>query len=236
MTVVFSGIRGIAFSPLDFIHNPILWHDLVVKYRAHVTTAPNSSYGLLIKRLLQRKTPFDTWSFINRITSGGEAVDPTVMEQVISVLAVPRSAIYIGYGLAEIALVVRLAPYFVAADGIVACGDVEQGPSRIRIVNERKEAVQDDMVGEIYVQSPSQVALGYWKQPEETTNTFHNRIEGGEGEWLATGDLGKIIDDKLYVTGRKKEVIIINGVNYYPVDIERFLSQIGTKCCASLRK
>ena len=223
MTVVFSGIRGIAFSPLDFILNPILWHDLVIKYRADATTAPNFSYGLLIKRLLQRKKPFMTWSFINRITSGGEPVDPAVMEQVTSVLAVPRSAIYIGYGLAEVALVVRLTPYFVA-DGLVgiAGGDGGgEGPSKIRIVNEGKEAVQDGTVGEIYVQSPSQVALGYWGKPEETINTFHNRIEGEEGEWLATGDLGKIVDDKLYVTGRKKEVIIINGVNYYPVDIER---------------
>ena len=220
MAAVFSGVRGIAFSPLDFILNPILWHDLVVKYRANATVAPNFSYGLLIKRLLQSRKPFQTWSFIKRITCAGEPIDPAVMEQVISVLEIPRSAIYIGYGLAEVALVVRLAPYFVAADGIVACGDVEQGPSRIRIVNERKEAVQDGMVGEIYVQSPSQVALGYWGQPEETANTFHSLIEGEEGEWLATGDLGKIADDKLYVTGRKKEMIIINGVKYYPVDIE----------------
>ena len=223
MNVIFSGIRGIAFSPLDFILNPILWHDLVVKYRADVTTAPNFSYGLLIKRLLQRKKPFMTWSFINRITSGGEPIDPAVMEQVVSVLAVPRSDIFIGYGLAEVALVIRLAPYFVA-DGLVgiAGGDGGgEGPSKIRIVNEGKEAVEDGIVGEIYVQSPSQVALGYWGKPEETANTFHNRIEGEEGEWLATGDLGKIVDDKLYVTGRKKELIIINGVNYYPVDIER---------------
>ncbi|WP_165950535.1 fatty acyl-AMP ligase [Actinomadura sp. GC306] len=74
-------------------------------------------------------------------------------------------------------------------------------------------------VGEIWVGGGS-VARGYWRSPEETRAGFQARTADGEGPYLRTGDLGFVADGELYVTGRIKDLIIVNGRNIYAHDIE----------------
>jgi len=70
------------------------------------------------------------------------------------------------------------------------------------------------------VRGPSN-ALGYWNRLEETKQTFHAYLSNtGDGPYLRTGDLGFLKDGELFVTGRRKDLIIIGGSNYYPQDIE----------------
>jgi acyl carrier protein len=78
----------------------------------------------------------------------------------------------------------------------------------------------DSEVGEILIQGPS-VTQGYLNRPEETEEVFGARVEGYDGRFLRTGDLGFFRDGELYVTGRVKDVIIIRGRNHYPQDIEQ---------------
>jgi acyl-CoA synthetase (AMP-forming)/AMP-acid ligase II len=75
-------------------------------------------------------------------------------------------------------------------------------------------------VGEIWVCSPS-VAAGYWRRAAESADTFDARTTTGEGPFLRTGDLGFLLDGELFVTGRTKDLIVLNGRNYHPVDIEQ---------------
>ncbi len=100
----------------------------------------------------------------------------------------------------------------------------------LTIVDPRTRAeLPDTQVGEIWVQGPN-VAAGYLNRPEETEETFHNtlatRLENSrvplaeDDPWLATGDLGVIVDGELYVIGRIKDVVVIAGVNHYPQDLE----------------
>lgn len=80
-------------------------------------------------------------------------------------------------------------------------------------------------VGEIWVSGPS-VARGYWNHPEETEHCFGARIKNdSEGTFLRTGDLGFLLDGELFVTGRLKDLIIIDGRNHYPLDLERTVEQ-----------
>jgi acyl-CoA synthetase (AMP-forming)/AMP-acid ligase II len=80
-------------------------------------------------------------------------------------------------------------------------------------------------VGEIWVRGSS-VTGGYWQRPEETQQTFGARLaNSGEGPFLRTGDLGFIQDGELFVTGRLKDLIIIDGLNHYPQDIELTVEQ-----------
>ncbi len=94
-----------------------------------------------------------------------------------------------------------------------------------------------EAVGEIWVSSPS-VARGYWNRPEETAQTFHAYIaDTGAGPFLRTGDLGFLRDGELFVTGRLKDLIIIDGRNVYPQDIELTVEQshpaMRPGCCAA---
>ena len=74
-------------------------------------------------------------------------------------------------------------------------------------------------VGEIWVKGPS-VCAGYWANPIASRETFRAAISGAAGPdasgWLRTGDLGVLDGGQLYVTGRLKEMILINGRNLYP--------------------
>ena len=103
---------------------------------------------------------------------------------------------------------------------LVACGK-EFPHHRIRAFDPdeaRGEApLPDDRVGELRIQGPS-VMAGYWEDEERTNTAF-------AGPWLRTGDLGFVHDGQVFICGRSKEVIIVNGRNYYPQDIEWEASQ-----------
>jgi acyl carrier protein len=82
-----------------------------------------------------------------------------------------------------------------------------------------------DEVGEIWIAGPS-VAAGYWQRPTESAQTFGATIaDTGEGPFLRSGDLGFIHNGELFVTGRRKDLIIIRGKNYYPQDLEATVEQ-----------
>jgi acyl-CoA synthetase (AMP-forming)/AMP-acid ligase II len=77
------------------------------------------------------------------------------------------------------------------------------------------------VVGEIWVRGPS-VALGYWNRPEESRHTFMAFLaDDGRGPYLRTGDLGFLENGELFVTGRLKDLIVCDGRNHYPQDIEQ---------------
>ncbi len=104
-------------------------------------------------------------------------------------------------------------------------------PQRMTIIDpETRAELPDGHIGEMWVKGDN-VAAGYLNREEETEATFHNtlgerlaegsRVEGmPDDNWLATGDLGVIIDGETYITGRLKDLIVIAGRNHYPQDIE----------------
>ena len=108
---------------------------------------------------------------------------------------------------------------------LVGSGENLPGQKVVIVDPQTRVACADGTVGEIWVQGPS-VAGGYFQQPEATAATFDGRLaDTGEGPFLRTGDLGFLRDGQLFVTGRRKDVIIIRGRNYYPEDIERSIER-----------
>lgn len=83
----------------------------------------------------------------------------------------------------------------------------------------------EDAVGEIWVSGPS-VASGYWNKPEGLQRQFQARPAGRSKGYLRTGDLGFLRGECLFVTGRLKEVMILNGRNVYPQDVERTVQDV----------
>jgi acyl-CoA synthetase (AMP-forming)/AMP-acid ligase II len=103
--------------------------------------------------------------------------------------------------------------------------------SSIRIVDPDTGTEQPEGgVGEIWVRGDN-IALGYWHKPEETARTFRARIkdptEGTPaGPWLRTGDLGAISGGELFIMGRLKDLLIVDGRNHYPDDVEATIREI----------
>jgi long chain fatty acid CoA FadD26 len=111
---------------------------------------------------------------------------------------------------------------------------VGHGTSRcttLRIVDpETRRENPAGRVGEIWVHGEN-VAKGYWQKPKETERTFGASLANPspgtpEGPWLRTGDLGVISDDELFIIGRIKDLLIVNGSNHYPDDIEATIQEI----------
>ncbi|AFM17990.1 acyl-CoA synthetase (AMP-forming)/AMP-acid ligase II [Mycolicibacterium chubuense NBB4] len=131
---------------------------------------------------------------------------------------------------------VRVGPDHPNAVPQVSCGHVARSQWAV-IVDPRTEAeVPDGRVGEIWLHGDN-VGRGYWGRHEESELTFQNKLQSrlqrgshaeGSAEsamWLRTGDLGVYIDGQLHITGRVKDLIIVDGRNHYPQDIEATVAE-----------
>jgi fatty acid CoA ligase FadD32 len=96
--------------------------------------------------------------------------------------------------------------------------------------HETASEVPDGQIGEIWISGPN-MGTGYWNKPEETIATFQNILKSrtspshadgaaDDANWVRTGDLGAYHDGDLYITGRVKDLVIIDGRNHYPQDLE----------------
>jgi long-chain fatty acid adenylase/transferase FadD26 len=169
-------------------------------------------------------------------------------------LGLSEAAIRPSYGLAEATVYVAtpepgLAPKTVRFDPdklsvgqAERCEDragggtelVSYGPPRaslLRIVNPDTGTENPaGRIGEIWVHGEN-VAMGYWRKHQQTQNTFGAKLVGStpgtpEGPWLRTGDLGVMSDGELFIMGRIKDLLIVDGRNHYPDDIEATIQEI----------
>ena len=111
---------------------------------------------------------------------------------------------------------------------------VTYGPPRaypVRIVDpETGIEMPEGAIGEIWVRGDN-VALGYWQKPELTASVFRAQINQPSvgtpaGPWLRTGDLGALSDGEFFIMGRLKDLLIVDGRNHYPDDIEATIREI----------
>jgi acyl-CoA synthetase (AMP-forming)/AMP-acid ligase II len=120
---------------------------------------------------------------------------------------------------------------------LVGCGRTWIDQKILIVDPESSRPCPADRVGEIWVSGPN-VADGYWQHSEETQQTFGARLaDSGEEPFLRTGDLGFMKDGELFIAGRLKDLIIIDGLNHYPQDIELTVEQshpaLRPGCCAA---
>ncbi|MGV9860510.1 long-chain-fatty-acid--AMP ligase FadD32 [Gordonia sp. NPDC003425] len=113
----------------------------------------------------------------------------------------------------------------------VSCGQVALSQWAAIVEPETATEKPDGEVGEIWLHGLN-IGAGYWNKPEETESTFHNTIphplpqgshtEGtpADAQWMRTGDYGVWLDGELYITGRVKDLVIVDGRNHYPQDLE----------------
>ncbi len=225
----------------DFARRPLLWLDLISRNRGTISHSPSFGYELCTKRTERASLEGLDLSSWRSAGIGGDLIRPDVLASFAERFG-PRgfdaAAFLPSYGMAEATLTLCMAPLGQGArrdavDAVIfeneqravplnggtgrsrtfiLCGAILPGHD-IEVRDEAGHPLPYRRVGRIFVRGPS-LMTGYFGAPEETA-----RVMTGDG-WLDTGDLGYLLDGQIVITGRAKDLIIINGRNLWPQDIE----------------
>ncbi len=238
---VYVGFECVIMSPLQFLKHPLRWLQEITQHRATRSGGPNFAYDMCVAAVERHGEEslagldLSSWdlAFV-----GAEPVRAATLDRFAATFAkvgFRREAFYPCYGLAEATLIVsggrRDEPPAVWRDpngpARVSCGHARLS-TELAIVDRARGARCDDGVeGEIWVHGPS-VAGGYFGDEQASRETFAATLDGTPNNlrWLRTGDLGCIVDGELYITGRAKDVVVKNGVNYAAEDLETTVEQL----------
>ena len=242
--------RDIIMSLEVFQENPIRWLKAISNYRATYILAPNSAYMTCIRMVLEEDKKHLDFSELKYVSSCSEIIQKSNWDALLNTFGecnLTKDKLYPSYGLSEAAGAVTAGKgeveYFEAdweelKRNRVVEASTPDSPTRtmagvgkvikgitVKIVNiETKKVCEEHEIGEIWIQGDC-VAKGYWDNEEATNETFKAKLPGYEGEFLRTGDLGVFIGDELYITGRLKEMMVINGRNIYAKDIELYIKE-----------
>jgi acyl-CoA synthetase (AMP-forming)/AMP-acid ligase II len=262
LSAVYSGYPTFFMAPADFLQRPLRWLQAISVYRGTVTSAPNFAYELCLRRIQEKDLDGLDLSCWVGAGNAAEPVRASTLARFVSYFArcgLPLNVFRPSYGLAEATLLVTSSPTgspvliqhvdkarldqheFVVSDDpqswpMVGCGQSIEG-QRVMIVDpETLLPCPEQRVGEVWVSGPS-VAGGYWQRPAESAATFQAHLATGEGPFLRTGDLGALHNGHLFITGRLKDLIIVDGRNLYPQDIEYTTEKahpaIRPECCVA---
>ncbi len=240
----------VTFIPtLSFVRNATLWLDVINKKRGTITFAPNFAYALATKRAKPEQMAKWDLSCMRVFGCGAEPINPATMRAFTDKFAacgLKPEALLPCYGMAEATLAIS----FIGLDETLSTDVIEKDAyqknkraepvhvsklddnSALEFVNcgrtfplhdvgafdDQGRRLKDRQVGELWVKGPS-IARGYFKDAEATQRTFG-------GGWLRTGDLGYLVNGNVYITGRKKDLIIYNGRNYDPQRIEWIADEV----------
>jgi acyl-CoA synthetase (AMP-forming)/AMP-acid ligase II len=224
-----------------FVRRPLLWLAFAAQIRASILCSPNFGYRHYLKVLGERSPGNLDLSAVRLIFNGAEPISLELVEEFLARLAsvgLRKQSMFPVYGLAEASLAVSFPPVGrdyqalwldrhqlgvgqraqVLANGSRdALGLVSVGRAipycQLRIAGDDDVALDDGQVGHIHIRGEN-VTGGYFEDDAVNAATFT-----GDG-WLRTGDLGMIHAGETYITGRAKEILFVNGQNYYPHDLE----------------
>jgi len=238
----FSGCPAHLMAPSAFLQRPARWLQAISRLGATHSGGPNFAYDLCTRRVSEEDASgLDLGSW--RVAyNGSEPVRRSTLEQFQRTFGVHGfrwEAFSPAYGLAESTLLVASVPHGIepAFLGDAVASGIDAASRGVVIASPTMGTrCKDGDPGEIWVRSES-VAAGYWNRDADTTATFQAFLADGEGPFLRTGDIGFIHQDRLFVNGRIKDLVIVRGMKHYPQDIELTVEQahpaLRAGCCAA---
>ena len=247
LSVMAAGMNHAVMDTSVFVRRPLLWMEKASELRATQLCSPNFGYKHFLK-LFERKGLGDAdLSTVKLILNGAEPISWDLCETFLSALerhGLRRTAMFPVYGLAEATVGVSFptpgeeyariivhrhnlkigSPIVsVEANSPDAVSFVKVGKAirdcEVRIVDDEDVGVEEGVVGHIQIKGLN-VASRIYNDNESEIVLFT------DDDWLRSGDCGVIVDGDLVITGRSKDLIIVNGQNYYPHDVEEIVAQI----------
>nr|WSX74771.1 amino acid adenylation domain-containing protein [Streptomyces sp. NBC_00899] len=207
------------------LQDPLRWLDLADRHRVTVTWAPNFAFGLVAEHAEGTADRHWDLSPMRLVTNAGEVVVAATARRFVQLLhpfGLPQDVMHPGWGMSETSSVVTdgcLPAEPAEADGtFVSCGLPYPGFA-LRIVDGDGRVLREGEAGGLQVRGDS-VTSGYHDNSEANAEAFT------EDGWFETGDLAFLRGGELFITGRAKDVIIVNGVNHYSHEIEAWVEQL----------
>jgi acyl-CoA synthetase (AMP-forming)/AMP-acid ligase II len=246
---LYVGTHLVLLPPLPVVQRPLLWLEAITRFGAAFSGGPNSMYEQCCRKITaeqRRHLDLSSWQVA---FTGAEPIRAATLDRFAELFAecgFVREAFLPCYGLAEFTLGVtgsavgrgpvvcqvsrtelgagkleQVSGATGDADSLplVSCGSTAGGHEICIVDPESRTLLPEGQVGEIWARGPS-MAGGYWNHPRESAERFGARLATGGGPFLRTGDLGVHDGGELYVVGRMQDVIRLDGLNYYPQDVE----------------
>jgi fatty-acyl-CoA synthase len=219
---MYCGRPAVLMTPATFVKRPVEWLRAISRHRASVSFAPNFAYDLCVRRVKERELAELDLACWRVAGCGSEPVHAATLAAFADKFrpaGFQHTSFMPSYGLAEHVLAATLAPRGRgirvergSSVDLVGCGPALPG-HRIRIVADDGHELTDGSTGEIVLAGPS-VMQGYYRDDEMTAGAIRDG-------WLYTGDLGYLAaDGELFVCGRTKDTVVINGRKHYAQDLE----------------
>lgn len=247
LTQLASGIEHAIMRTELFARRPLLWLDLASQRRCTVLCSPNFGYQHYLKQYAHRSPTGLDLSPVRLIFNGAEPISAEVCRRFMQTMAphgLKASAMFAVYGLAEASLAVSFSPREAplgtvvvdptrlrigepvpqeALNGgrvteLVTVGQPVRGVE-LRIADDAGKPLSDGLLGHLLIRGDN-VTAGYYRDPVRSAE-----LVSADG-WLNTGDLGFIWEGQLVIAGREKDLVIINGQNHYPHDLERIAAEV----------
>ena len=225
---IYLGCLQVHASPRTVLQDPLNWLDCLDRYRATCTWAPNFAFSL-INDNLTTSTKKKSWnlSALHYILNAGEAIVPKTARRFLELLqpfGLPSTAIHPSWGMSETSSGVTFSSRFSLEttsdeDRFVDVGALIPDVW-LRVVDQNNHILPQGQSGRIQVNGPT-VTSGYYRNPAANQEAF--TADG----WFETGDVGILREGRLTITGRTKNIIIINGLNYYCHEIEAIVEEIA---------
>ena len=247
LSVLAAGMNHAVMDTSVFVRRPLLWMSKASELGATQLCSPNFGYKHFLKLFERKGLDNLDLSAVRLILNGAEPISWDLCEEFLNALApfgLKRATMSPVYGLAEATVAVTISTPGREYERIIVdrhhlrvgapCKTVEAGNAdavsfikvgaavrdcEIRITDDEDNVLEDGLIGNIQVKGAS------------VTNGLYNDDPAGaelftDDHWLRSGDCGLMVGGELVITGRSKDIIIVNGQNYYPHDIEEIVAQL----------
>lgn len=245
MPILATDSKGYYLQTLRFLENPKLWIKLISDLHITLTVGPGSAYEACTHIFSSEEASLYALPQVTHFMNGSEFISAKTVARFTEMFQCAPNAMAPGYGLAENVCLATFASQdyrtlkidyeayqrnrAVITDNsenakeIVSVGAPVKDLTVIVGNPKTKKVYPDLRIGEIFISGDS-VADGYWGGHKDNRN-FYTRMDGYDCNFYKTGDLGFLYEGHLYITGRIKEMLIVNGHNIYPSDLQVTISR-----------